>query len=112
MAALGGKLGDLTPKKADSRIEEETMLGYGGYKHGFQLQVEVNVSACNAAITGCEKSRLWQKALHLFIQIYQMKLEPKPGEELIMLITEVLLTSMNWAPSSEAFFSMSEDAFI
>jgi len=70
------------------------------------------VSACNAAITGCEKSRLWQKALHLFIQIYQMKLEPKPGEELIMLITEVLLTSMNWAPSSEAFFSMSEDAFI
>jgi hypothetical protein len=82
------------------------------YGFQLQLQVEVNVSACNVAITGCEKSRLWQKALHLFIQIDQMKLEPKPGEELTMLITDVLRTSMNWAPSSEAFFSKSEDAFI
>lgn len=58
---------------------------YSRYKNGFQLQVSVNVSACNAAITGCEKSRFWQKALHLFIQIDQMKLEPKPGQELIVL---------------------------
>ena len=34
------------------------------YGFQLQLQVEVNVSACNVAITGCEKSRLWQKALH------------------------------------------------
>ncbi|CAK9082928.1 unnamed protein product [Durusdinium trenchii] len=43
--------------------------GSPGYK------VEVKVSAFNAAITGCEKSRWWTKALALFAQIDQVQLE-------------------------------------
>ena len=70
----------------DSTNESNGFIGFS--LSASELQVEVNVSACNAAITGCEKSRLWRKALQLFVQIYQMKLQPKPGFE---LVTEVLM---------------------
>ena len=44
-------------------------------------EVQVHVSALNAAITACEKSRLWQRALAVFEQIEEMKLQPKHGKK-------------------------------
>lgn len=44
------------------------------------VQVEVKVSAFNAAITGCEKSRQWQTALELFFQIEDVNLQPPHGQ--------------------------------
>ncbi len=52
------------------------------------VQVEVKVSAFNAAITGCEKSRRWQTALELFIQIEDMNLQPPHGQNSVLLCIE------------------------